>query len=69
MHQCNVCSKWFPRPSGLATHMNTHTGNKRTSLIVGLICLLTPCLQSQHLNAQCQTVTSFSLSVRMPDVT
>jgi uncharacterized Zn-finger protein len=28
MHQCNVCSKWFPRPSGLATHMNTHTGNK-----------------------------------------
>lgn len=28
MHQCNVCSKWFPRPSGLATHMNAHTGDK-----------------------------------------
>jgi len=28
MHQCNVCSKWFPRPSGLTTHMNTHSGAK-----------------------------------------
>lgn len=30
MHQCTVCSKWFPRPSGLATHMNSHSGAKRT---------------------------------------
>lgn len=29
MHQCNVCQKWFPRPSGLATHMNSHSGAKR----------------------------------------
>ena len=29
MHQCNVCEKWFPRPSGLATHMNSHSGMKR----------------------------------------
>lgn len=28
MHQCNVCQKWFPRPSGLATHMNSHSGAK-----------------------------------------
>ncbi|KAF7790491.1 hypothetical protein EIP86_001446 [Pleurotus ostreatoroseus] len=28
MHQCNVCNKWFPRPSGLATHMNSHSGAK-----------------------------------------
>ena len=31
MHQCTVCSKWFPRPSGLATHMNSHSGAKRES--------------------------------------
>jgi hypothetical protein len=29
MHQCAVCEKWFPRPSGLATHMNSHSGMKR----------------------------------------
>jgi hypothetical protein len=29
MHQCNVCYKRFPRPSGLATHMNSHSGAKR----------------------------------------
>ncbi|KAJ3544744.1 hypothetical protein NM688_g5708 [Phlebia brevispora] len=28
MHQCTICSKWFPRPSGLATHMNSHSGAK-----------------------------------------
>ncbi|KAI0049207.1 hypothetical protein FA95DRAFT_1456639, partial [Auriscalpium vulgare] len=27
-HQCPVCDKWFPRPSGLATHMNVHSGAK-----------------------------------------
>ncbi|KZT23638.1 hypothetical protein NEOLEDRAFT_524175 [Neolentinus lepideus HHB14362 ss-1] len=28
MHQCGVCQKWFPRPSGLKTHMNSHSGEK-----------------------------------------
>lgn len=28
MHQCTVCMKLFPRPSGLATHMNSHSGAK-----------------------------------------
>ncbi|KAI0295773.1 hypothetical protein BC826DRAFT_271235 [Russula brevipes] len=28
MHQCQTCKKWFPRPSGLATHMNVHSGAK-----------------------------------------
>ncbi|KAI0370577.1 hypothetical protein BV20DRAFT_943852 [Pilatotrama ljubarskyi] len=28
MHQCTVCFKLFPRPSGLATHMNSHSGAK-----------------------------------------
>ncbi|KAI0642802.1 hypothetical protein C8Q79DRAFT_896184, partial [Trametes meyenii] len=28
MHQCSVCYKLFPRPSGLATHMNSHSGAK-----------------------------------------
>lgn len=31
MHQCGICNKWFPRPSGLATHMNSHSGAKRKS--------------------------------------
>jgi ankyrin repeat protein len=25
MHQCKQCKKMFPRPSGLATHMNSHS--------------------------------------------
>ena len=29
MHICWICHKEFPRPSGLATHMNTHSGAKR----------------------------------------
>ncbi|TFY65756.1 hypothetical protein EVG20_g5333 [Dentipellis fragilis] len=28
MHECSLCHKRFPRPSGLATHMNTHSGAK-----------------------------------------
>ncbi|EIW78626.1 hypothetical protein CONPUDRAFT_138810 [Coniophora puteana RWD-64-598 SS2] len=28
-HDCPVCGKAFPRPSGLATHMNSHTGSRR----------------------------------------
>ncbi|KAL0069240.1 hypothetical protein AAF712_003603 [Marasmius tenuissimus] len=28
MHQCEVCHKFFPRPSGLKTHMNTHNNLK-----------------------------------------
>ncbi|KAH8113745.1 hypothetical protein DFH11DRAFT_1597089, partial [Phellopilus nigrolimitatus] len=31
MHQCRICQKLFPRPSGLATHMNSHSGARRTS--------------------------------------
>jgi hypothetical protein len=34
MHQCDICQKWFPRPSGLATHMNSHSGAKRKILTV-----------------------------------
>lgn len=30
MHTCKVCQKQFPRPGGLVTHMNTHTGDRRT---------------------------------------
>ncbi|THH19279.1 hypothetical protein EW146_g1863 [Bondarzewia mesenterica] len=27
-HRCKICDKVFPRPSGLATHMNSHSGAK-----------------------------------------
>ena len=30
MHECKTCHKIFPRPSGLKTHMNSHSGAKRT---------------------------------------
>lgn len=29
MHNCPECGKQFPRPSGLATHLNSHSGEKR----------------------------------------
>ncbi|KAI0037329.1 hypothetical protein FA95DRAFT_1529483, partial [Auriscalpium vulgare] len=28
MHHCKLCEKAFPRPSGLRTHMNSHSGDK-----------------------------------------
>lgn len=28
MHKCEECGKLFPRPSGLSTHMNSHSGAK-----------------------------------------
>ena len=31
MHTCSLCQKSFPRPSGLRTHMNSHSGDKRVS--------------------------------------
>jgi hypothetical protein len=37
MHRCPLCDKLFPRPSGLATHMNSHSGAKRASTAAGKI--------------------------------
>jgi hypothetical protein len=34
MHTCTLCQKSFPRPSGLRTHMNSHSGDKRVSCCV-----------------------------------
>ena len=59
MHQCHVCNKWFPRPSGLATHMNSHSGARRTSWFFASVrergcthfyCLLTFSVQVPHSN-------------------
>ena len=46
MHECQQCKKLFPRPSGLATHMNTHSGAKRTCLDIPNGYLLTRCAVS-----------------------
>lgn len=40
MHQCEQCKKLFPRPSGLATHLNSHTGAKRMSFVSSSSALL-----------------------------
>ena len=40
MHQCRICQKLFPRPSGLATHMNSHSGARRTYLARYLFVLI-----------------------------
>ena len=37
MHTCALCQKSFPRPSGLRTHMNSHSGDKRV-----LSCIVSP---------------------------
>jgi hypothetical protein len=37
MHQCRICDKWFPRPSGLATHMNSHSGAKRSLIAIDMV--------------------------------
>jgi hypothetical protein len=29
VYQCNICRKWFDRPSALATHQTAHTGKQR----------------------------------------
>jgi hypothetical protein len=34
MHTCSLCQKSFPRPSGLRTHMNSHSGDKRVSRVM-----------------------------------
>lgn len=39
MHQCQICQKWFPRPSGLDTHMNSHTGAKRKRYLCPPPCI------------------------------
>jgi hypothetical protein len=38
LYHCLVCPKSFPRPSGLETHMNLHTGARRMLTAPSLIC-------------------------------
>jgi hypothetical protein len=75
MHECDICHKFFPRPSGLATHQNSHSGRKRKfakgDLVlnpsIGLlnrILVVRSLLQPIH--ACSRNALVFSLSVRMP---
>lgn len=47
MHTCSQCSKRFPRPSGLETHITSvHSGQKRICSIVGPSTTLANCNDS-----------------------
>ncbi|KII87849.1 hypothetical protein PLICRDRAFT_112314 [Plicaturopsis crispa FD-325 SS-3] len=48
MHQCEICQKWFPRPSGLATHMNSHSGAKPFP------CPVTKCNKTFAVRSNCK---------------
>jgi hypothetical protein len=37
MYQCSICYKFFPRPSGLATHMNSHSSAKRSLITIDIV--------------------------------
>lgn len=36
VHQCSICYKFFPRPSGLAIHMNSHSSAKRSLITIDI---------------------------------
>ena len=71
MHECDICHKRFPRPSGLQTHQNSHTGEKReyppppTQSREG--CPIT--YRTQLSRACTRDATGFSLSGPMPSDT
>ena len=66
MHTCSICQKSFPRPSGLRTHMNSHSGDKRGSFLFLTFLILTT---SQLISALFPLVPSRSQSVLMQNVT
>ena len=43
-HQCPYCKELFHRPVGLGVHINTHTGDKRTSSVHLCAARSLPCI-------------------------
>ena len=53
MHTCSLCQKSFPRPSGLRTHMNSHSGDKRMSCYVAFPIPANPARFAVSLQVSC----------------
>lgn len=53
MHQCPVCDKLFPRPSGLDTHMNSHSGARRKRRFYSHFVILSSLLFNALSSAEC----------------
>ena len=53
MHTCTLCQKSFPRPSGLRTHMNSHSGDKRVSCCVAFPTSANPARFAISLQVSC----------------
>jgi len=61
MHPCSICGKEFPRPSGLQTHMNVHSGARRKSFNQVSSIAHCRCHRSSFLpHFRCISVTSLS---------
>jgi hypothetical protein len=69
MHTCSICQKSFPRPSGLRTHMNSHSGDKRRSFLFLTFLSHPDDIPWQHTSALFPLVPSHSQSALMRNVT
>jgi uncharacterized Zn-finger protein len=64
MHTCTLCKKSFPRPSGLRTHMNSHSGDKRVSCCVSFPKSADTAFRDQLTSVLLRLVPSLSQSVQ-----
>lgn len=66
-HKCKICDKRFTRPSSLQTHMYSHTGEKRKSVLSSLYGLSAD-QAVQHTRVKPKAVVGISQSFQISDV-